>query len=201
MPFPDGTQVCVKYINEHEEGQTIKVSSNYLPDEMTAILTASLFAGDQNNLETATKVGTLTITIPRLMLNGNSDITMNMTGSSQMNIEGQALAVEASECDDGGYYAIISKVIKNTTWTSNLAGLAIDNANHLKDGDFLTVYGVFYGMGTRPLTPDQYIVLPSNCVNDSDIIVYDGAEDLLITVILKDDSTKITQGIIEANQQ
>lgn len=199
VPFPDNTQVCVKYIKEYEEGQTIKVSSNYLPDEMTAILTASLFAGDQNSLETATKVGTLTITIPRLMLSGNSDISMNMTGSSQMNIEGQALAVEESECDEGGYYAVISKIIKNTTWTSNLAGLAIDNANHLKNGEFLEVYGVFYGIGTRPLTKEQYVVLPSNCVDNRGCIIYNDDKDLLITIILKDDSSKITRGIIEAN--
>ena len=201
VPFPNNTQVCVKYIKEYDEGQTIKVSSNYLPDEMTAILTASLFAGDQNSLESATKVGTLTITIPRLMLSGNSDISMNMTGSSQMNIEGQALAVEESECDEGGYYAIISKVLKNTTWTSNLAGLAIDNANHLKKDDLLQVYGVFYGMGTRPLTKEQYVVLPSNCVDKTGRITYNESEDLLITVILTDDSSKITRGIIEANQE
>lgn len=197
VSFPNGTQVCVKYIKEYEEGQTIKVSTNYLPDELTAILTAPLFAGDQNNMEMSTKIGTLTITIPRLILNGNTEISMSMTGSSQTNIEGQALAVEPTECDEGGYYAIISKVIKNTTWTSNLAGLAIDNANHLKKGDYLTVYGVFYGIGTRPLTSEQYVVLPSNCIDNHGVIIYDGGDDLLFTVILKDDSSKTTHGIIE----
>lgn len=199
VPFSDGTQVCVKYVSVYEEGQTIIVSSNYLPDEMTAILTAPLFAGSQNNLETATKIGTLTITIPRLMLSGNSDISMNMTGSSQMNIEGQALAVEESECDEGGYYAIISKIIKDGSWADNLAGLAIDNANHLKKGEILNVYGVFYGMGIRPLTFEQYVVLPSDCVDKKGFITYEGIDDLLLTVILKEDSNKITRGIVEVN--
>ena len=199
VPFPDNTQVCVKYIKEYEEGQTIKVSSNYLPEEMIAILTASLFSGDKNNLEKATKVGTLTITIPRLMLAGNVDISMSMSGHSQTNIEGQALAVEESECDEGGYYATISKVLENNSWTSNLAGIAIDNANHLKKFDFLNVFGVFYGMGIRPITNERFVVLPSNCVDENGMIVYDGDEDLLITIILKDDSNKITQGIIEVN--
>ena len=199
VDLPNGTQVCVKYFESYEAGQTIKVSSNYLPDEMTAVLTAPLFAGDQNNLESAMKVGVLTITIPRLMLNGNSDISMNMTGYSQMNIEGQALAVEESECDEGGYYAIISKVIKNGSWTSNLAGIAIDNANHLKKGDILQVFGVFYGVGTRPLTKERYFVLPSNTIDERGIVTYSSDKDLLFTIILKDDNSKFTHGIVEGS--
>jgi hypothetical protein len=199
VDLPNGTQVCVKYFESYEAGQTIKVSSNYLPDEMTAVLTAPLFAGDQNNLESAMKVGVLTITIPRLMLNGNSDISMNMTGYSQMNIEGQALAVEESECDEGGYYAIISKVIKNGSWTSNLAGIAIDNANHLKKGDILQVFGVFYGVGTRPLTRERYFVLPSNTIDERGIVTYSSDKDLLFTIILKDDNSKFTHGIVEGS--
>lgn len=147
VPWTEGAKVCIRHIKPFEVGQTLKVSANFIPDTLTAVLTAPLFAGDQNNIEASTKVGTLTITIPRFMLNGTTDLAMSMTGAAQMTLEGSALAVEDEVCDGDGYYAIISKVLMSGNWYDGLVELIIENADALEVGDPVVVYGRFAGSG------------------------------------------------------
>ena len=156
--FSDGDELCVRYIKSNDAGETLTVSANFIPDTMTAILTAPLFAGDNNNLEASTKVGTLTITIPRFMLNGTTDLSMSMTGAAQMALEGSALAVESADCDGEGYYAIISKVLTNAKITDGLATIgvvAFDERDEIV-GQALTVMGMYTGVGAKKI--------PSNAV-------------------------------------
>lgn len=160
LPWGDNTQVCIRYIKPFDAGQTLKVSANFIPDTLTAVLTAPLFAGDQSNLEASTKVGTLTITIPRFMLNGTTDLAMSMTGAAQMALEGSALAVEDEACDGEGYYAIISKVLMTGNWYDGLVALYVENENELVEGDELVVYGKFAGAVIK-LDEDKYTVTPT----------------------------------------
>ena len=160
LPWADNTTVCIRYIKPHEAGQTLKVSANFIPDTLTAVLTAPLFAGVQNNMESSTKVGTLTITIPRFMLNGTTDLSMSMTGVAQTALEGTALAVEDETCDGDGYYAIISKVLMTGNWYDGLVALVVENEEDLAEGDELVVYGKFAGAIIR-LTSDKYTVAPT----------------------------------------
>ena len=159
LPWAEGTNVCVRYIKPHEAGQTLKVSANFIPDTLTAVLTAPLFAGDVNNMEASTKIGTLTITIPRFMLNGTTDLAMSMTGAAQMTLEGSALAVEDEACDGEGYYAIISKVLTNGKWYDGLVGLVIEDGDSLTSGEKLTVYGKFAGIGNILIDESKYSVI------------------------------------------
>lgn len=123
--FAEGSEVCLRYIRSNDAGDTLTVSANFIPDTMLAVLTAPLFAGDANNVSASTKVGTLTITIPRFMLNGTTDLSMSMTGAAQMALEGSALAVESKDCDGDGYYAIISKVITTASVADGLNAIAV----------------------------------------------------------------------------
>ena len=123
--FADGSEVCLRYIRSNDAGETLTVSANFIPDTMLAVLTAPLFAGDASNVSASTKVGTLTITIPRFMLNGTTDLSMSMTGAAQMALEGSALAVESKDCDGDGYYAIISKVITSASVVDGLNTIAV----------------------------------------------------------------------------
>jgi hypothetical protein len=151
--FSDGDELCVRYIKSNDAGETLTVSANFIPDTMTAILTAPLFAGDNNNLEASTKVGTLTITIPRFMLNGTTDLSMSMTGATQMTLEGSALAVESEDCDGDGYYAIVSKVLTNAKITDGLATIgvvAFDERDEIV-GQVLTVMGMYTGIGAKKI--------------------------------------------------
>ena len=156
--FAKDTEVCVRYIKSNDAGEHLKVSANFIPDTMTAILTAPLFAGDENNLESSTKVGTLTITIPRFMLNGTTDLSMTMTGATQMALEGSALAVNDADCENNdGYYAIIDKVITNAKWFDNLASLVASPATY---ADYvaeitLQVYGVYANGARKLIAPEK----------------------------------------------
>lgn len=151
--FKDGSEVCLRFIKSNDQGETLTVSANFIPDTMTAILTAPLFAGDNNNVEASTKVGTLTITIPRFMLNGTTDLSMSMTGASQMALEGSALAVESANCDNDGYYAIISKVITNAKITDGLnkIGVTAYDDREEMNGDVLVVNGYYEGVGVKQI--------------------------------------------------
>lgn len=160
LPWEDNTNVCIRHIKPYEAGQTLKVSANFIPDTLTAVLTAPLFAGDQNNMEASTKIGTLTITIPRFMLNGTTDLAMSMTGAAQMTLEGSALAVEDVACDGEGYYAIISKVLTTGNWYDGLVALVVENEDELAVGDELVVYGKFAGTIVK-LDADKYTVTPA----------------------------------------
>lgn len=160
--YKDGTDVCVRYIQSNEAGETLTVSANFIPDTMTAILTAPLFAGDNNNIEVSTKVGTLTITIPRFMLNGTTDLSMSMTGAAQMALEGSALAVEGTDCDNDGYYAIISKVITGAKVTDNLnsIGVAIDEDATRAEvlAEAIPLVGYYEGVGAKKIPYDAVTV-------------------------------------------
>ena len=198
LPFEDNSEVCVRYIKEHEIGQTLKISANFLPDEMTAVLTASLFAGDQNNLENSTKVGTLTITIPRFMPNGIVDLSMTMNGHCQTILEGEALVVEEDNCEENGYYAIISKVVNSGSWNSNLIRIMLSEAGDLEVGEQLEVYGIFAGIGTRQIPLEKVNIIPREIVDEYGIL-QDTSIDIPITVILKDDGTKMAYGVLKSN--
>ena len=156
LPWAEGTEICIRHIKPYEAGQTLKVSANFIPDTLTAVLTAPLFAGDQSNLEASTKVGTLTITIPRFMLNGTTDLAMSMTGAAQMTLEGSALAVEDLACDGEGYYATISKVLMAGNWYDDLLDIIVDGDSAVVDA-FPVVYGRF-GNGSISLLKNKNLV-------------------------------------------
>ena len=190
--FVDGTEVCVRFIQSNEAGETLTVSANFIPDTMTAILTAPLFAGDNNNLEVSTKVGTLTITIPRFMLNGTTDLSMSMTGASQMALEGSALAVESANCDNDGYYAIISKVITNASIIDGLKTIAVTPYDEREDvvAEPLVVMGMYEGVGSKKI-PAKAITVTGTGVTYDEVtgmitIAEGNNEAIEVTVAMKE---------------
>ena len=193
--FADDDELCVRYIKSNAAGETLTVSANFIPDTMTAILTAPLFAGDNNNLEASTKVGTLTITIPRFMLNGTTDLSMSMTGASQMALEGSALAVESADCDGEGYYAIISKVLTNAKITDGLATIgvvAFDERDEVV-GQPLTVMGMYTGVGAKKIPASAVEVTGDGVIYNANtgVITLDtGALEsaIEVTVAMKENS-------------
>ena len=193
--FSEGDELCVRFIKSNDAGETLTVSANFIPDTMTAILTAPLFAGDNNNLEASTKVGTLTITIPRFMLNGTTDLSMSMTGAAQMALEGSALAVESADCDGDGYYAIISKVLTNAKITDGLATIgvvAFDERDEIV-GQALTVMGMYTGVGAKKIPVSAVEVTGAGVIYNANtgVITLDtGAAETAIevTVAMKENS-------------
>ena len=194
--FKDGAEVCVRYIKSNDAGETLTVSANFIPDTLTAVLTAPLFAGDASNVGVSTKVGTLTITIPRFMLNGTTDLSMSMTGASQMALEGSALAVDATDCDGDGYYAVISKVITAASVTDGLLSIAVA-AYDERDAvlaEPLIVMGKYEGKGVKRIPFDAVTVTGDNVTYNEKtgmITLGEGAgtSAITVTVAMKKDGT------------
>ena len=122
----EGTKVCIKFVSDLDAQKTLRVSGNFIPDTLTAVVEVPLFAGDSSGTA-STKIGKVIITIPRFMLNGTMELSMTMTGASQTAIEGSALAVTSADClADEDYYAIISEVIDGANPYEGLKMIAIE---------------------------------------------------------------------------
>ena len=85
------TEYCVMY-RKSIDGETITISSQFIPDTLHAVLTVALYSGDSCNPESATKAGEVVIDIPRLQLSGAQDISMTATGVANTPLEGNACA-------------------------------------------------------------------------------------------------------------
>lgn len=196
-PFVKDDEICIRYIKSNAAGETLTIPANFIPDTLVAVLTAPLFAGGTTKDGGAsTKVGKLTITIPRFMLNGTTDLSMSMTGASQMTLEGSALAVESENCEEEGYYAIISKVLTDDKITDGLKKIGVaefdDRASALAYP--LTVMGFYAGIGAKQI-PNTAVKIEGEKVlyneNTGMLSLDTGAATAAITVTvkMKDDET------------
>ena len=123
------TEYCVKYLYTNEDAKELVVSANFIPDTLRVYLTMNLFSGDDKNPQTGTKIGTLTVMVPRFLLNGTQDLSMSMTGASTTSFEGSALAAEdcgTGNCDSDGIYAKIIEVIDGFKWKEKVTDIIVD---------------------------------------------------------------------------
>lgn len=72
-------EICVLYRYSNDFAEKITISSQFIPDTLHAVLTVALYAGDSCNVESSTKVGEVTIDVPRFQLSGSMDLTMCTT--------------------------------------------------------------------------------------------------------------------------
>lgn len=119
---------CVKYFENNISARAIKINTNFVPDTLYVVLTASLFAGDAK-AGSGTKVGSVVIKVPRFQLNGSQEISMTMTGASNTAFEGSALAVEEDGCDGKAYYAEILEILFNARWYDNVRSIQIEDSD------------------------------------------------------------------------
>ena len=134
-----GATYCVRYLYTDGAADRLVVSSQFIPKTLYAVLTVALYAGDDKNAESATKVGKVVIKIPRFQLSGAMEISMTATGASQTALDGSAMAYGGKGCDGRGIYAEIIQVIDNAHWYDDASGLIIeDNYIGMKASDFKT---------------------------------------------------------------
>lgn len=130
---------CVRYLYTDGAADRLVVSSQFIPKTLYAVLTVALYAGDDKNVESATKVGKVVIKIPRFQLSGAMEISMTATGASQTALDGSAMAYGGKGCDGRGIYAEIIQVLDNAHWYDDASGLIIeDNYVEMKASDFKT---------------------------------------------------------------
>ena len=120
-----GDKVCVKFVSLESAARQLVVSANIIPSTVRLIMKASLFAGDFSSIDTATKVGTVQIDVPRFILSGKQDIAMTSSGVANTPLAGSALAVSSNTCNDDAYYAIISESLIGANWYDDVTNLSI----------------------------------------------------------------------------
>lgn len=192
------TLYCVKYMNT-ADADTITVSADFIPDEVTMVMKADLFKAARNEsgvTSTSSKIGVAQIEVPRFQLNGSIDLTMSSTGASSTPLSGQALSTSdgTEGCDGNGYYSRIKKIIFAGDWKDNLTSLAAvpSSITVAKDQTTtLNIYGVFSGGGSsRLIAPAdlEYEATPTGIATVSNGNVYAGstAQSGTITVTVKD---------------
>lgn len=160
IPGGEAGQVyCVKYFYANDAAKMVRINANFIPDTVTCIMTATLYSGDASNPTAGTKAGKLQITIPRLILSGAQEITMNMTGVSSTSLSGSALATaNTASCEGEGYYAEILEIIEGANWYDGLIGLVVADADFTlttEDTRTLLVKGIYENAVPKTIANDK----------------------------------------------
>ena len=181
----EGDVYCVKYLYKNDSARKVVINANFIPDTLSIYLTANLYAGDANNISTGTKVGTVTIKVPRFLLSGSQEIAMSMTGAANTPLEGSALATRGEGCDGEGIYAEIIEVIEGRTIADMVAIIIEGSAETLEasvgDEFELKVYGRYADSAPILLAPEHYTVTAGEVLDEDGNIAKAGD----ITVALK----------------
>lgn len=133
--FPGGAvgdEVCIKYVTEDSATRVISVSSNFIPDTVHLVMTANLYdggSGASNEGTSGTRVGYITVDVPRFQFNGSQELAMSATGVASTPIAGSALASISANCNQSGYYAEIKETIIGSKWYDNVIMLAIEDSD------------------------------------------------------------------------
>lgn len=134
--FPGGAvgdEVCIKYVTEDSATRVISVSSNFIPDTVHLVMTANLYDGGSgatsDNASSGTRVGYITIDVPRFQFNGAQELAMSATGVASTPIAGSALASISANCNQSGYYAEIKETIIGSKWYDNVIMLAVEDSD------------------------------------------------------------------------
>ena len=184
---------CIKYLYKNESAHKVVINANFTPNTLSIYLTANLYEGDANNISTSTKVGTVTIKVPRFLLSGSQEIAMSMTGAANTPLEGSALATNGEGCNGEGIYAEIIEVIEDRTYNdltmikieSDEVGIVIFS----KQEEKIRVYGRFLDTGLAILDNS---LLKYKVENKSIFTIIDG-----VITPLKTGSTLLTVSINE----
>ena len=148
-------KVCVTYFVQDPSATLMKIKAKFIPAELVAIATVQEFAGDASNPESGSPAGELVIKIPRFQLDGQFDLTLNMTSAASIALNGTALAVSSGDCGGEDYYAEIVEKVDGADWRANLKDIVID-PEHLTAGEAPVVFGISNG-GSIFLIPNENI--------------------------------------------
>ena len=150
-----GKKVCVTYFVQDPSATLMKIKAKFIPAELVAIATVQEFAGDASAPESGKPAGELIIKIPRFQLDGQFDLTLNMTSAASIALNGTALAVSSGDCGGEDYYAEIVEKVDGADWRANLKDIVID-PEHLKAGEAPVVFGIS-NSGSIFLIPNENI--------------------------------------------
>lgn len=167
-----GETYCVRYSATNDAQRNLVVPASIIPSECYAILTMDLFsAGLGDNLGASSKVGTVTVDIPRYLLSGSQEFSLDMTGASTSQLSGSALETFSAEgvtcADASGFYAIWKEVIAGKTMEDGLAEIAVSGGDveiQKNASMAMKVIGIYDDNTTGVLNNDRitFTVTPSS---------------------------------------
>ena len=136
----DSGDYCVRYLGKVDGAKQAEITSLIIPEELFLIITAPIFAGDACAASKGKAAGHITFEVPRFLLNGAQEFSMNMSQNQTMSLAGVALASTSVDCDAvGGKLLRIIEVIDNRTWEDDVVGLIVD-AESEEVGDHPSLY-------------------------------------------------------------
>lgn len=137
--------IVVSYFKNDPASVLYDVSATFIPGEVVAVITADEYAGDSSNVTTGEPVGQLVVKVPRLQLDGQFDIGLNMGSAATIALNGSALAA-VDGVTGKEYYAEILETNRNEDFRAGLIQIAIDNTLNSVD-DEPVLHG-FYSDGS-----------------------------------------------------
>lgn len=128
---PNGTVVCVSYMSKNMSSRHITINSAFVPSEVKLVMSLNLFRAGANvggnNINASSRSGRVEIVVPRFQFSGTQEFSMTSSGYSTSPINGSALDVQSADCEEGGYYAIITEILDSATWYENVHALALNS--------------------------------------------------------------------------
>ena len=131
---------CIRYLGPVSNAKAAEITSTIIPEELFLIITAPIYAGDACAASKGKAAGHITFEVPRFLLNGSQEFTMNMSSNQTMSLSGVALASESADCEvNGGKLLRIIEVIDNRSWKEDVVSLIVD-AESAEAGDHPSIY-------------------------------------------------------------
>lgn len=142
VTFGAAGKYCVSYFIADPAATLMKIKAKFIPMELVAYATIQEFAGDASAPLTGKPVGELIVKIPRFQLDGQFDLTLNMTSAASVALNGTALAVSSGDCEGEDYYAEVIEKLEGADWTQGLKDFVVD-PEHLTVGETPVIYGIY----------------------------------------------------------
>jgi len=194
--IPNGTVLCVAFLEVKNSAQSIIIPANIVPDRVRLYITANL-SGDTTG--SSGFIGTATVEIPIFQLSGAQTIAMTADGVANTPLSGMAIAYTdtTSGCTSGAYYAKITEDIFDTNWYDNATALAIDGGDFTMAASSTQQLRVWYvANGRSLLAPLADLTFSCTPTTSADVGVHTGlvtstavTGDGLISVYITNKST------------
>jgi len=133
---------CVRYLGDDDRAEVAEITSTIIPEELFLIITAPIFAGDACAASNGRAAGHITFEVPRFLLNGGQEFSMNMSSNQTMSLAGIALASESAECEaNGGKLLRVIEVIYDRKYSDGVEQIMAD-PDCLHEGYVPEIYGI-----------------------------------------------------------
>lgn len=170
VDVPNGTVVCVRYCKTDMAGKEFRVNSNFIPDQVSVLLTLPLFkAGTEKatSYTSSSKVGEIQIVIPNFIFSGSQDLSLTASGAATTSLSGKALMsfTGAEGCNDEGYYGIVKQTIFGASEWDGVKSIVVANADlDVAVGDVkrLEVYAIYGGNSAPRLVSNSSLTFTTS---------------------------------------